>query len=107
MTCHSEKNNLRIITSHDFPPIPVRNVDFSAHIDGREEEGPYGRGPTEYAACVALLHELVGSECRLEEFVTGLEKVMQFELAEAEMDGRNTVYTKGYKAAMRTVVGFV
>lgn len=26
----------KIITSHDYPPIPLRNMDWSAHFDGDE-----------------------------------------------------------------------
>lgn len=40
----------KIITSHDYPPIPIRQFDWSAHYDGYEETGPYGHGPTEEAA---------------------------------------------------------
>jgi hypothetical protein len=37
----------KIVTTNVFPPIPTRVFDWSAHWEGREEEGPYGRGPTE------------------------------------------------------------
>src|SRR5208282_6194458 len=29
---------LRVKSSHVFPPIPIRNFDYSAYIDGREED---------------------------------------------------------------------
>jgi phosphatidate phosphatase APP1 len=45
----------RIITSHDFPPIPVRYLDWSACYDGFEEDGPYGHGATEAEAIADLL----------------------------------------------------
>ncbi len=37
----------RIITSHNFPPIPVRMFDWSAHRDGYEPGDPVGTGATE------------------------------------------------------------
>lgn len=39
-----------IITHHDYPPIPTRDRDWSAHYENREESGPYGHGPTMQAA---------------------------------------------------------
>lgn len=44
-----------IRTVHDYPPIPTRNMDWSAYYEGREEAGPYGHGPTEAAAIADLL----------------------------------------------------
>ena len=41
---------MKIITSHDRPPIPVRHLDWSACLDGQEETGPYGHGATEQEA---------------------------------------------------------
>ena len=40
----------KIIISHIFPPIPVRNMDWMAHYDGEEEKGEYGYGFTEQEA---------------------------------------------------------
>ena len=45
-----------IITHHDYPPIPIRTEDWSAHVEDREEFGPYGRGPTMQAAIDDLLN---------------------------------------------------
>lgn len=98
---------LKVRTSHDYPPIPIRSVDWSAVIDGREEDGPYGRGPTELAAAISLLHELVAGDCGLDEFIAGLQKVMELELQEAKSDGRNPSYISGYQFAMSTAMGFV
>jgi hypothetical protein len=39
-----------IVTSHIFPPIPDRSMDWCAYYDGEEERGDYGYGPTEQAA---------------------------------------------------------
>jgi hypothetical protein len=52
----------KIITSHDYPPIPYRGVDWSAWLDGTEELGPYGRGATEAEAVLDLLQQLEEQE---------------------------------------------
>jgi hypothetical protein len=43
----------RIKTSHIFPPIPIRDFDLVAWIDG-EEEGLRGHGKTESDAVIEL-----------------------------------------------------
>jgi len=100
---------MQVITHFDHPPIPDRRMDWSAWLDGTEEDGPYGRGPTELAAAIALLHELVADDCDLPMFIAGLEMVMQLELAKVigldpDADGMQAF---GYMTAMRTVMGFV
>jgi hypothetical protein len=40
----------KIVTSHVYPPIPVRDFDWCAHYDGEEEAGGYGYGRTEAEA---------------------------------------------------------
>ena len=37
----------RIITVHEYPPIPIRDFDWCAYHDGEEESGHYGWGRTE------------------------------------------------------------
>lgn len=44
----------KVVTSHVFPPIPLRQFDWCAYFDG-DEEGPQGWGGTEDAAIVDLL----------------------------------------------------
>ena len=39
----------KVITSHNFPPIPQRCFDWSAHF-ATFEEGPYGFGASEAEA---------------------------------------------------------
>ena len=39
-----------IVTSHPYPPIPLRSMDWQACFDGEEEDGPYGYGATEAEA---------------------------------------------------------
>jgi hypothetical protein len=48
----------KIITSYDFPPIPIRCFDWSAYQDGWEPGLPFGRGPTREAAIADLLEQL-------------------------------------------------
>lgn len=40
----------KIVTSHIYPPIPIRSHDWCAYYDGQEESGQYGYGPTEAEA---------------------------------------------------------
>jgi len=47
----------KIITNHDFPPIPVRMFDWSAHRDGYEPGDPLGQGATEAEAIADLLDQ--------------------------------------------------
>lgn len=48
----------QIKTSFDYPPIPVRHLDWSAWIDGYEEDGPHGRGSTQTEAVIDLMEQL-------------------------------------------------
>lgn len=43
-----------MITSFVYPPIPIRQFDWCAYLDGTEEEGPYGWGKTEAEAILDL-----------------------------------------------------
>jgi hypothetical protein len=47
-----------IKTSFLFPPIPIRSFDWSACLDGREENGPYGFGVSREIAVADLLQQL-------------------------------------------------
>lgn len=40
----------KIVTSFQYPPIPIRSMDWCAHYDGCEEDGHYGWGATEAEA---------------------------------------------------------
>lgn len=46
-------HGIKIVTSHVYPPIPVRQFDWCAHYD--DPEGPCGYGPTEAAAVDDLI----------------------------------------------------
>lgn len=50
----------RIITTHVYPPIPIRTMDWQAHYDNEDDptDGfpvPVGRGRTERDAVVDLI----------------------------------------------------
>jgi hypothetical protein len=47
----------KIITEHVYPPIPVRQFDWSAVRDGYEPGCPLGTGPTERDAINDLLDQ--------------------------------------------------
>lgn len=74
----------KILTNFLYPPIPIRQFDWVAYMDG-DEEGPTGSGATEEAAILDL-EEMLGlcPHCKREEedgmgcFVAGrpLEKDM-------------------------------
>ena len=51
-------------TEYVRPPIPTNRFDWMAFIDGDEEEGPTGRGPTELEAVKDLCEQLI--ELRME-----------------------------------------
>ena len=47
----------KIVTSFVYPPIPWREIDWSAHYDGDEESGFRGWGKTEAEAIADLKQE--------------------------------------------------
>ncbi len=61
-----------IRTTHDYPPIPIRSMDWSAvdddtydvdcDQDGYFSTSPVGHGPTEEAAIADLLEQLEDEE---------------------------------------------
>lgn len=48
----------RIVTEFVYPPIPVRNMDWCAVLDGYEPNDPMGTGETEIEAIQDLLEQL-------------------------------------------------
>lgn len=48
----------KIVTSHVYPPIPIRSWDWCAYPDGEEELGHYGWGATEAEAVEELIISL-------------------------------------------------
>lgn len=51
-------NLSNIITEYWPKPIPIRNYDWQAWVDGREESGQVGQGATEDAAVEDLLEQI-------------------------------------------------
>jgi hypothetical protein len=79
---------MKICTSYDYPPIPVRSADWCAWVDGTEEDALCGRGETQLDALVELAGLLAAED-------------------DVEGDGRNTSYVRGLEAACRLVEGLV
>ncbi len=55
----------RIVTHYVYPPIPVRDFDWSAVLegyDGADGGDPQGTGPTEQAAIADLVEQLEDME---------------------------------------------
>jgi hypothetical protein len=46
------------ITEYVKPPVPTTMYDWVAYVEGDEEFGPYGRGPTELEALRDLCEAL-------------------------------------------------
>ena len=49
---------MKIVTSYDHPPIPIRKWDWSAVTEYYEPNDPIGRGETEQEAIDDLLSKL-------------------------------------------------
>lgn len=53
---------LLICTRQINPPIPTRNCDWQATIDGYEPGDPIGHGPSEGDAVADLYHQIAEME---------------------------------------------
>jgi hypothetical protein len=49
---------VKIITEYVAPPVPSTQFDWAAWVEGEEEDGPTGRGPTECEALRDLCEQL-------------------------------------------------
>ena len=49
---------MKIITEYVYPPIPIRDFDWSAVTDSYEPGDAHGTGRTEQAAIADLLEQL-------------------------------------------------
>jgi hypothetical protein len=49
---------MKIIFNYEYPPIPVRSLDWSAVLEGYDAGDPIGRGPTREAAEADLREQL-------------------------------------------------
>lgn len=54
---------MQVKTEFTFPPIPVRDHDWHAWIDGLEEDGFYGHGCTEKEAIEDLIEGYGDTYC--------------------------------------------
>ena len=52
----------KIVTTCDFPPIPIREFDWCAFYEGDEESGPRGYGATEAEAIEDFVTNYVDEE---------------------------------------------
>jgi hypothetical protein len=52
----------KIITTCDFPPIPIREFDWCAFYEGDEEAGPRGYGASEAEALEDFITNYVDEE---------------------------------------------
>lgn len=53
----------KIITTFEYPPIPVRNFDWVAQYEGQEESGWYGHGETKEDAIAMLESDYPAINC--------------------------------------------
>lgn len=53
---------IKIITKYNPPPIPRRDFDWCAYVDGQEENGKYGWGYTK-AEAISDLFEICDITC--------------------------------------------
>ena len=54
---------MKIRTSFDYPPIPIRSFDWSAIDDDTYDyDAPIGQGPTEQAAIADLLQQIADEQ---------------------------------------------
>ena len=95
-----------VSVSFDYPPIPIRSADWSACIDGQEEDGPYGRGETREKALVDLGVELADAD-DIEGFVDVLVALIEGDIEKAKNDNATTAYILGLKSALATVRGII
>ena len=54
-----------IVTEHAYPPIPIRQFDWRAWIDGMEDTGPTGWASTEIGAIEDLKEQLIDGGYKL------------------------------------------
>lgn len=48
---------VKIVTDFVYPPIPIRDKDWRAYIEGEEETGRYGWGKTEESAVLDFVEQ--------------------------------------------------
>ena len=97
---------MKIVTTHECPPVPARNFDWRAGIDGQEEDGADCFGETEVEAVIAFTQEHL-----TEEAVAGLVWLLQHEKKQALLEDSRQNHcvsmAQGIWRAIRTVEGIV
>ena len=97
---------MKIVTTHECPPVPARNFDWRAGIDGQEEDGADCFAETEVEAVVAFTQEHL-----TEEAVAGLTWLLRHDLEKAldeSIEHGRRAWTKyAFERAISTVVGIV
>lgn len=57
-----QQRRLLVVTNYDYPPIPIRTMDWSAVTDDYEPGHPIGHGPTEADAVMDLFIQIADRE---------------------------------------------
>lgn len=93
----------------EYPPIPVRSFDWSACVDGWEEDGPYGRGETKGKALVDLGEQIADrlDVDDLNAFIDVQVSILRDDIEAAEKAGKDPQYLAGLQFALRTIEGIV
>lgn len=78
---------------------------YVAHIVDDEGEGPKGEGRTKIAALVELAEGVCDAKGGCDRLVDVLVAILDAEMIEARVDGRNASYLAGLDAAKRTIMG--
>lgn len=99
---------MTINVSFDYPPIPIRSADWSACVDGQEEDGHYGRGETREKALVDLGGKLA-AEGDIAGFIDVLAQIIRDDIEAEEAKGCEYAWwmARGMKKALATVEGIV
>jgi hypothetical protein len=74
MTNQAKPQTLRVKSSHHFTSVQFRNCNYSAYIDGREED-EQGWGATKAEAVADLIQQLLDNEVIVEPAVLDLSEV--------------------------------
>lgn len=72
----------KIVTVHEYPPIPDRRFDWIAHYEGDEEHGPRGYGATEAEA----IADLSNNWCEGIDFILFGEPYVKLSMAQELLD---------------------
>jgi len=97
---------MKIVTTHECPPVPARNFDWRAGIEGREEDGADCFGETEAEAVIAFTQEHLTEEA-VAGLVWLLKRELDFVLADVSSEHERRWTKHSIERAIRTVEGIV